>query len=157
MSQATGSESQSVTKSEVEEHWCGQYGVFEQGDSRVITVPAELQCEIGEGVEMRVGKQNGHTMYLAAFFSSLSREEEPAARAGAINQSSAESETYYDCNEIRPHEPGKIVTIPSKCDEDLFSKKSDHLLFVGKVEGVLAYLKYVPKPNVNLRFDGTDF
>jgi hypothetical protein len=157
MSQATRSESQSGTNLEVTEHWCDQYGVFEQGDSRVITVPAKLECEIGDGVEIKAGKQNGHMTYLSAFFTSLNREEERTARTGAIARSIAETETHYDCNEIRSHKPGKIVTIPANCDGKLFRKESVHLLFVGRVDGNLAYLKYVPKPNINFRFDGADF
>lgn len=135
---------------EVTERLHDQYSVFQQGDSRVFSVPAGLECEVGDGIEVRIGQNPGCTAYLCGFMSSLDREEEIAARTEAIRRSDAESESYLDCNDIRAHGPGKIMTIPSDCDNTLFRRESDHLLFVGRVDGSVGYLKYVPKGNIRL-------
>lgn len=151
MSQSNGSRAQTGT-AEVSEKLYGGYDVFEQGDSRVFTVPSTLECEIGDGMEMRAGTNDGQPVYLCGFVSSLARDEEIAARRAALKQSDAQNEAYFDCNDIRSHKPGKIVTIPCECDEDLFGNKTEHLLFTGTVNGKLFYLKYVPK--VNIQLDG---
>jgi hypothetical protein len=151
MSQSNRSGTQTGT-AEVSETLYGGYDVFEQGDSRVFTVPSELDCEIGDGIDMRAGEDDGQTVYLCGFVSSLARDEEIAARRAALKQSDAQNETYFDCNDIRSHDPGRIVTIPCDCDEDLFGDKTEHLLFTGTVNGNLYYLKYIPK--VNVRLDG---
>lgn len=151
MSQSDGSGAQTGTE-RLKENLVGGYSVFEQGDSRVFTVPSELDCEIGDGIDMRAGEDDGQTVYLCGFVSSLARDEEVAARRAALKQSDAQNETYFDCNDVRSHNPGKIVTIPCDCDEDLFGDETEHLLFTGTMNGKVCYLKYVPK--VNVRLDG---
>lgn len=140
----------------VREQWNGNCGVYCQGNSRVVTVPADVECEIGDGVQTLIGKKNGQPVYVLLVMSSLDNQEEITARRAAIKQSDAETDDRYDCGTIRANSPSKIATIPSQCDDELFGNKTSLALFVGMVNGSLAYLKFVPENYMQVKFDGAD-
>jgi hypothetical protein len=143
-----------VANGEVKEEWNGECGVYTQGNSRVVTVPSDVDCSVGDGVQALIGKKNGRAVYLVMLMSSLGNQKEIAARTGAIEQSEAETDTHCGCGGVRRHDPSKIVTIPSQCEEGLFGNETSQMVFVGRIDESLAYLKYVPANNMRFKFDG---
>lgn len=139
---------------EVREEWNGECGIFPQGNSRVVTVPADVECEVGDGVQTIVGEKNGRTVYVVMLLSSLQQEEEMVARSEALNRSDATTDSHCDCGEVRSHPPSKILTIPSRCEEGLFGDESSQALFLGMIDDSLAYLKYVPAAYIRPKSDG---
>lgn len=136
------------------EVWSGECGVYPQGNSRVVTVPADVECEVGDGVQTLVGEKNGRTLYVVMLLSSLQHQEEIVARSEALKRSEAATDSRCGCNEVRSHPPSKVLTIPSQCEEGLFGDDSSQALFLGKIDGSLAYLKYVPAVYIKPKSDG---
>jgi hypothetical protein len=156
MSRARDNVGRSVNNSgtEIEEQWIGECGVYPQGNSRVVTVPADVDCEVGDGVQTLVGKKNGRTVYVVMLLSSLQQQDELVARSEALKRSEATTDSRCGCNEIRSHPPSKVLTIPSQCEEGPFGDDTSQALFLGKIDGSVAYLKYVPPTYIKPKSDG---
>lgn len=139
---------------EVAERWGEAYGVFQQGNSRVVSVPSGANCEVDDGVRVWSIQKDEQILCVNYVMSSLDTADEMAARTAAINRSQGETEAHRDCNKIREHNDQKIVTIPGDC-KHLYPKESRPFLFVGKTDDDLFYLKYVPRSHLDsVKFDG---
>lgn len=147
---------QTVSKmdSEVTERLNGECGIYEQGNSRVVTVPSNVGCEKGDGVQTFLGQKDGCGVYILVLMSSLGVEKERIARRAAISESGADTDVRCDCEEIRLNSPSKIATIPSQSDDKLYGAKTSQTAFVGEIDGELAYLKFVPSSLLELKLDG---
>lgn len=141
---------------EVKEQWNTNCGIYRQGNSRVVTVPADIECEKGDDVQTIIGWKNRQPVYVLLMMASLDNQEEMIVRRAAITQSDAEKDTHCECGSIRANNPSKIATIPAECDEELFGNKTSQALFIGTLNGSLAYLKFVPESYMQVKFDGAD-
>lgn len=125
---------------------CGQYTLYDLGNSVTVTVPKTSGLVPGTSLSLRTGWYNGQLLYLKAVpvdaapaGQSLAQPTPMADGGDRVTETSIE-----DLYTVREGDP-LTLTIPAKCETDQFAVESAPMLVAGRVEGALAYLKLIPE------------
>jgi hypothetical protein len=123
------------------EHELGKYSIYRKGNSRTMTIPADVGLISGDQVVFVQGDISGRPMYVRAIEHDGTApnitvgKPHAAAREGVVN------ETWCDILDVRQ---AGTLTIPSDIDKQTFALETE-LMFISGEEDDTRYLTAIPE------------
>lgn len=127
--------------------WCverqlGRYSIYEQGNSRTMTVSTHVDFKTNDRVVAMQGYLSGAPLYLR-----LVERTCPLSMAGAppAVKDGIIDEQLCDVVKIRAQSGGtRTVTVPTETDPILYGEKTEPMVLTGK-ENDVTFLKIIPE------------
>jgi hypothetical protein len=123
----------------------GDYGIYEDGNSRSLTIPAKVNISKDEMLRMRKGVCGDQIVYLKAVPESVSLSEaqtESTVPNVTEEQVQNQGRTHWEVRECSKGQT--IFTVPSCFGWDCFGSESRQILVSGWADGKTNYLMAIP-------------
>lgn len=122
-----------------------RYKVYVDGNSRSMTIPAEVEIRKDQMLRMRRGMCGEQTVYLKAIPDSVSpTRANPESTVAGVREKQVRNHGQSRWKVRECHKGQTIFTIPSCFGWDCFGKDSSQVVVSGWVDGEIRYLMAIP-------------